>query len=79
MSAASVAVHSKPHRHSFLVTVGYCDSQSSESYVTMAYIFHWDSTHIFFKKIVVCSRVCYFLSGIFVPMNMIWVVFHENR
>jgi hypothetical protein len=79
MSAASVAVHSKPHRHSVAVIVGYCDSQSSESYVTMAYIFCWDSAQILFKKIVVCNRVGYFLSGILVPMNMILVVFHENR
>jgi hypothetical protein len=65
MSAASVAVHSKPHRHSVAVIVGYCDSVS-ESYVTMACIFCWD-----FKKIVVCYRAGYFLSGILVPMNMI--------
>jgi len=71
MSAASVAVHSKPHRHSVVLIVGYCDSQSSESYVTMAYIFHWDSAQIFFKITVVSYRVGYFLSGILVPMNMI--------
>ena len=71
MSAASVAVHSKPHRHSVAVIVGYCDSQSSESYATMAYIFCWDSAQIFFKKTVVCYTVGYFLSGILVPVNMV--------
>jgi len=65
MSAASVAVHSKPHRHSVAVIVGYCDSVS-ESYVTMVCIFRWG-----FKKSIVCYRVGYFLSGILVYMNMI--------